>query len=117
MSCFYKKPIWWVVKFWPLRGHGLYKDFMPRTPPMQGGGILLNKSLSCSVEQVIIDPGGRYVILILEMYAQHWQMVNEYIPPPFDSILYTQKISPPPNPQDYSWRGFYCHSRPQYGLF
>lgn len=64
---------------------------MPHTPPMRGGvTILLSKSLPCSVEQVFLDPGERYVILILEMYAQRWAMVNVYIPPPFDpTILFT----------------------------
>lgn len=35
----------------------------------RGATILLSKSLPCSMEQVFFDPGGRYVILILEMCA------------------------------------------------
>lgn len=63
----------------------------------RGVTILLSKSLPCLVEQVFLDPGGRYVILILEMYAQRWAMVNVYIPPSFDpTVLYTifMKLAP-----------------------
>lgn len=43
------------------------------------------------------DPGGRYVVVFIEVYSHHLALVNMYIPPPFSSaILYDvlDKLAP-----------------------
>lgn len=55
----------------------------------QGVSILLNKSLLCQVEHVIIDPKGHYIIFLLVIGDQLFAFVNVYVPPQFlASILY-----------------------------
>lgn len=49
--------------------------------------ILINKALSCRVERVIMDPGGRYIILLLELHLILWAFVNVYLPLPVDHAL------------------------------
>lgn len=50
-------------KAWVKQGfHATYSTYA------RGVAIILNHSLSYLVEQVITDPGGRYIILILQMY-------------------------------------------------
>lgn len=47
----------------------------------RGVAILINKSLPCKVVRVITDPGGRYIILLLEIHTVLWALVNVYLPP------------------------------------
>lgn len=63
----------------------------------RGVSILLHKSLLCSIETVITDPGGRYLVVILEVYSHRLALANIYIPPPFTgNILYEvlEKLAP-----------------------
>lgn len=63
---------------------------------MPGGvAILLNKSLAYKVIHVSVDPGGRYIILVLEIGAVKYAFV--YVLTPFSpGILYTiqEKLAP-----------------------
>lgn len=63
----------------------------------RGVSILLHKSLPCSIETVITDPGGRYLVVIIEVYSRRLALVNVYISPPFTgNILYEvlEKLAP-----------------------
>lgn len=51
--------------------------------------ILIRKAVPCVVHQVVSDPGGRYVAVVLELCHQKFLLVNIYLPPPFqDKLLY-----------------------------
>lgn len=55
----------------------------------RGVSILISKTIACTIHQVISDPGGRYVVVSLEVCNQKFLLVNIYLPPPFQvKLLY-----------------------------
>lgn len=55
----------------------------------RGGSILINKAVPCTIHQVILDPRGRYLNVIADVYRNKMVLVNIYVPPPFQvQVLY-----------------------------
>lgn len=63
--------------------HSTYSTFA------RGVSILISRSVPCTIQRVISDPGGRYVAVVLDVYHCQILLVNVYIPPPFQvQLLY-----------------------------
>lgn len=67
----------WIQKTF----HATYSMFT------SGVSILISKSLLSVVEQVHIDPQGKYAILVFTLWGIRYVNVNVYIPPPFSLAL------------------------------
>lgn len=53
----------------------------------RGVANLINKALPYRVERVILDPGVRYIFLLLEFHSIVWAFVNVYLHQPVDHAL------------------------------
>lgn len=62
--------------------HATYSNYA------RGVAILLAKSLACKVFQVVTDLKGRCIIILLEIKAIMYALVNVYVPPLFNQWVY-----------------------------
>lgn len=50
------------------------------------------KNLSCSIEHVVTDPHGRYIVVVLTIESQLPAIVNIYVPPTFKREVLCQNL-------------------------
>lgn len=72
----------------PCADHGSSVRFMLHTPhtPVT---ILISKAVPCTIHGVISDLGGRFLIVVAELYMHKMGLVNLYVPHSFQiQVLY-----------------------------
>lgn len=43
---------------------------------------LIIKNVPCTIDEVVTDPNGKFVMLVISLWNQKYVIVNVYLPPP-----------------------------------